>query len=103
VPNLTCNHMPVARLVKDLNCTMTFCDDFSILQDRTSRTLIGVGEQRDVVYFYKKALVVKDQVNVMMSRDLWHNRMEHPSSEVFTTLHKSLGIFNAIKNSERGV
>ena len=45
VPNLNCNLMLVAKLVKDLNCTVIFCDDFCILQDRTSKIPIEVGEQ----------------------------------------------------------
>jgi len=46
---------------------------------------------------------MKDQVNVMISKDLWHNPKGAPSSEVLTILLKSLGISNTINNSEYGV
>ena len=46
---------------------------------------------------------MKNQVNVMISQEIWHNRMGHPSSEVLTTLLKSLGINSAINNDACGV
>ena len=55
VPNLNCNLISVANLCNDLNCTVTFSYEYCVLQDGTSRTLIGIGEQRDGVYFYKEA------------------------------------------------
>ena len=103
VPNLNCNLMSVAKLVKELNCTVTFCNDFCILQDCTSRTPIGLGQQRDGVYYYQGELKMKNQVNVMISQEIWHNRMGHPSSEVLTTLLKSLGIDSAMNNDAYGV
>jgi len=53
--NLNCNLVSVANLSKDSNCTLTFSNDFCVLRDCTSRTLIRVGEQRDGVYYYKEA------------------------------------------------
>ena len=44
VPELNCNLLSVAKLGTDLNCIVTFFDDSSVLQDRTSRILIVAGE-----------------------------------------------------------
>ena len=49
VPSLSCNLVLIARITKDLNCSMTFFDDGCVLHDCTSRTPIGAGEQRDWV------------------------------------------------------
>jgi len=43
VPNLNSNLVSVARMTKDLHCTITFFDDHCILQDRPSRNPIGLG------------------------------------------------------------
>jgi len=34
VPNLSCNLVSVAKITKELNCTVTFFDNSCILQDR---------------------------------------------------------------------
>jgi len=45
VPNLSCNLVSIARITKDLNCSVTFFYDGCVLQDRISRMPIGMGEQ----------------------------------------------------------
>ena len=52
VPKLNCNLISVSKLCKQLNCAVTYFDDFCVIQDRTSRTPIRSGEQRDDVYYY---------------------------------------------------
>jgi len=44
VPNLNCNLISISKLCKQLNCVMTYFDEFCVIQDRTSRTLIGAGD-----------------------------------------------------------
>ena len=46
VPSLKCNLIFIAKLCQELNCSVTFFDDFCVLQDRILRTPIGAGEQR---------------------------------------------------------
>lgn len=69
----------------------------------TSRIPIGVGEERDGVYYCNGAPKMKNQVNIMISQELWHNRMGHPSSEVSTIFLKSLGITSTMNNNAHGV
>ena len=45
VLTLKCNLLSIAKLCKELNSSVTFFDDFCILQDHILRTSIGVGEQ----------------------------------------------------------
>ena len=45
VPKLNCNLVSVLKLCKQLKCSVTFFDDCCVIQDRTSRTLNGMGEQ----------------------------------------------------------
>ena len=55
-----------------------------VIQDPTTRTLIGVGESRRGVYFYKDTIAVDIQVNKVVSYDLWLCRLGHPSSHILS-------------------
>jgi len=73
VPKLNCNLVSVAKIVRDLNCSVAFFYDHCVLQDRISRTPIGAGKQRDKVYYYGRPSS-KKQSNAIQSGDLWHRR-----------------------------
>ena len=90
VPELDYNLLSVAKLCRDLKCTVTFSDKSCVLQDCTSRTPIGVGEQRDGVYYYSGTPQAKNQVNVVGTRQLWHHRFGHTSHEVMLGFFKNL-------------
>ena len=92
VHELYCNILSVAELCKDLKCTVIFFDDSYVLQDHTSRTPIGVGEQRDGVYYYLGASKKKHQVNAVGTRSLWHHRFGHPSHEAMSVFFRNLRI-----------
>ena len=42
VPNLNCSLVSISKLCKQLNCIVTYFDEFCSIQNQTSRTLIGV-------------------------------------------------------------
>ena len=90
VPNLKCNLVSISKLCKQLNCVVTYFDDFRVIQNRSLRTLIGAGEQREGVYYFKDTPA--RQVNAVDTSCLWHRRLGHPSSEVLSLLPSSLGI-----------
>ena len=86
VPSLKCKLISIARLCKELNCSVTFFDDFCVLQDCTLRTPIGAGQQRGGVYFFKDGSLEARQINAINSMDLWHKRLRHPSHEILSLL-----------------
>ena len=90
VPRLNCNLVSISKLCKQLNCSVTYFDDICVIQDRTLRTLIGAGEQKKGVYYYKKSK--PNQVNVVSTRCLWHKRLGHPSSDIMSLLPHCLEI-----------
>jgi len=54
-----------------------------VRQDRTSRKLIGEGERRDGLYYFKEIphiMALKVDKGVFL--DLWHQRLEYPSMQV---------------------
>jgi hypothetical protein len=83
VPGLNCNLISVSQLTDDTNCIVQVTNSLCVVQDRTLKTLIGVGERRDGLYYFvgirhEKAFRVGD-ISVF---DLWHKRMGHPSKKV---------------------
>lgn len=59
---------------------MTLTHDFCVVQDRTSKTLIGAGEQRDGVY------QLRTLKEACAHRTLWHRRLGHPSDRLSVSL-----------------
>jgi len=47
VPNFSCNLISVAQLIRELNCVVIFDGDLCVIQDRISKSLIGVGRLRE--------------------------------------------------------
>jgi len=70
VPKLKCNLVSISKLCKQLNYAMKFFNKSCVIQDHTSRTLIGSGEQRGEVYYYRELLL--RQVNAVDVRGSWH-------------------------------
>ena len=56
VPTLTCNLISVSQLLADTSCSMMFTNELCLVQDPISRTLTGVGEQRNGVYVFQDIL-----------------------------------------------
>ncbi|GKC02232.1 retrovirus-related pol polyprotein from transposon TNT 1-94, partial [Tanacetum coccineum] len=75
------------QLLDDYDGVAQFTNKFCVMQDCTSRMLIGAGEQREGLYFYKRMVNVMD----VTARDVgcfetWHKRLGHPSSKVVESI-----------------
>lgn len=87
VPSLQCNLISVSQLLKNSNYTVQFTDKLCLVQDPTSRTPIGAGEQRERLYYlrgFAKEATMK--TNKEVSLDLLHQRLGHASLKVLQTL-----------------
>ncbi|KAK2994898.1 hypothetical protein RJ640_001881 [Escallonia rubra] len=78
VPDFCFNLMSVSKLTRDLNCTLTFWQNFFVIQDLHSRRLIGVGRERNGLYYLEpikggKALTARNTI----SANTWHLRLGH--------------------------
>lgn len=84
VPNLQCHLVSVGCLVQETTCHVIFNDQCCVIQERLSKTEIGRGELRNGVYVFASypasALVVKSDPFIL------HQRLGHPSSDVFPFL-----------------
>ena len=53
IPTFKCNLISTQKLAIDENCLVSYEPNFCIIQDLTSKTLIGVGDPGDEVYYFK--------------------------------------------------
>ena len=83
VPRLTCNLILFAQLLKELCCIVTLIDKLYVIQDRTSRMVIGVCEERDRVYcLCSTAPTAKScHASEADSNQVWHQRFGHFSRQ----------------------
>ncbi|CAH9074692.1 unnamed protein product, partial [Cuscuta europaea] len=79
IPKFQCNLLSASRLTKDLNCTLTFFQDFCVLQDLPSKKPIGVGRFRDGLYYLDFPRGEGMAMSVSINSDLWHQRLGHAS------------------------
>lgn len=56
VPTLSCNLISISQLIDETNCVFSFTGDLCVMQDHTSKMLIGASERRDGLYYFKKHL-----------------------------------------------
>ncbi|KAL0427097.1 UNVERIFIED_CONTAM: hypothetical protein Slati_2884500 [Sesamum latifolium] len=81
VPQLSCNLISLASIINDLHCFVTLTDKLCVIQDRISRTLIGVGKQKDGIYLLSYEAPVKSyHTSATSNYQLWHRRLGHASS-----------------------
>jgi len=101
VPTFKVDLISVSHLMRGLNCSITFFLYWCILQDLATRRMIGLGKQRDGLY-YLTALVTNKTVNTsspptkqptcnltISSTDLWHHRLGHASSPCLSFIAKN--------------
>lgn len=73
VPDLSCTLISLARLLRELSCYAMFTDKVCVIQDRTSKMLIGAGEERNGVYHFRGEVTASaNRVSREDSKKLWH-------------------------------
>ncbi|KAF5784023.1 putative RNA-directed DNA polymerase [Helianthus annuus] len=77
IPEFTCNLLSVSRLTQDLHCTVTFFPDFFIMQDLSSRKLIGTGKCQQGLY--RMRMVGRERMAMAVGNDVWHRHLGHAS------------------------
>ena len=101
IPNFSCNLISVAQLIRELKCIVIFDEDLCVIQDRTSKSLIGVGRLREGVY-YDSFSPSRVQVNMVGSHNMWHGCLEHSSHPILSMLSKELKISRCVENKVDG-
>ena len=95
VPSLDCTLISVSKLLKHSNCFALFTDTIVVLEDRSSKTLIGAGEERDGVYFFRDVRVGRaNRADGNKDQLLWHRRRGHPAFANSSSLPMLSGVLN---------
>ena len=100
VPDLNCNLVSIAQLTNELFCTVIFTKKWCVIQDHTMKRLIGVGEQRRGVYFFTEDQPGAVSVNKVVTHDLWHRRLGHPSKKVMSLLSNDIRSCDGTSSTE---
>jgi len=88
---LKCNLISIAQLVEDLYCTVTFNCKLCVIQDHTTKMLIGTGEHKKGVYFYKRDATAEIQINQVVISGELVTRYIHSKNQVADIFTKALG------------
>ena len=79
----------MSQLLDDSNLVVQFINKICAIQDHNSRMVIGAGEQREGLYFFKGVTPIRAyKTTGIASYDLWHRRMGHPSSRVIDLIYE---------------
>lgn len=95
IPNFKCNLISVSQLCKELNCDVLFSSNLCVIQDRTSRRMIGQGELQGGVYQLQRVLSNStNRAAAVRPCDLWHRRLGHPSYRLQINGIETGGVMN---------
>ena len=105
VPSFKVDLMSVIRITKYLHCSVTFFPYWCILQDLMTKNMIGLGKQRDRIYYLVALASEKSKhqppsatttscrlpsSQVASPTALWHHRLGHLSSSRLDFMAKHL-------------
>ncbi|CAL9024038.1 unnamed protein product, partial [Prunus brigantina] len=93
VPSFNVNLLSVSKITRDLHCTIIFHPGFCILQDLTTKKVIGLGKEHNGLYYLTKPTDIKPPPaahTTSTNSDLWHRRLGHPSAAPLQFLSKSV-------------
>nr|KYP76552.1 Retrovirus-related Pol polyprotein from transposon TNT 1-94 [Cajanus cajan] len=109
VPSCKVDLMSASRVTRDLNCSVTFFPQSCVLQDLMTGTTIGLGEQRDGLYYLvamnklhnpvQSIHTIKFTYTFNLSSILWHRRLGHLSYSKLYFLAKKFLHFRLEKNN----
>lgn len=88
VPQFQVNLLSVNKLTKALNCIVIFFADFCVVQDATTRKMIGMDKQHNGLYYLAQDQNPILTYSIRKHSNLWHQCLRHPSSSPLQVLTK---------------
>ncbi|KAL3326682.1 hypothetical protein AABB24_037395 [Solanum stoloniferum] len=95
VPGSPFNLASVSRLTKALHCSITFFDDFFLMQDRSTGQMIGTGHESQGLYYLTSSNSLT-ACSVTDSPDIIHKRLGHPSLSKLQKMVPSLSSLSTL-------
>lgn len=101
VEDMPSDLISVGQLMDENICVVQLVDNFLVIQDRTTRAVIGVGKREaGSFYFYILDSVEAVKTSDEVSYDLWHHRLGHPSATVISLISDVISSNNLNKACE---
>lgn len=85
IPSFKYNLLSVHHLTKNNHCAVIFFPTFCLLQDLTSKKMIGAGEERNDICYFKTENPIALNATNESDHTLWHQRLGHPSFSCLPT------------------
>ncbi|KAM2583718.1 hypothetical protein TB2_044793 [Malus domestica] len=99
VPGFRVNLMSVSKATRELNCLIIFFPTFCLLQDLATKKMIGLGKERDGLYYLVSVqedfAIRQNKLGVVAASasapsNVWHQRLGHLSTGPARVLSSSI-------------
>ncbi|KAJ0017827.1 hypothetical protein Pint_10779 [Pistacia integerrima] len=97
VPDFKFNLISIAKLTKDLSCSVSFFPDFCVIQDLSNGQVKGIGKQTEGLYF----LLSQSPSELAHSRSLSPDADSHSSSSTNDVSHAVIPSFAVSNNTKQ--
>ena len=94
VPSFQFNLISVGKLTHDANCIVTFLPNSCLIQDQSSRKVIGAGKLHDGLFLFQLPVTHPKCLQSTSSSNLWHQRLGHPSHQRLQLLSNYISDLN---------
>lgn len=73
----------IGQLMDENHCVLQMVDHFLVVQDRTTRILIGAGSRVGGTFLFRSTEIAASVTTKEANKyELWHSRMGHPSAKI---------------------
>lgn len=96
VPQFNCNLLSISALIKNTYLIVSFFENHFIIQDPTTKKMIGKGERLQDLYILQMNTKIKNTITPVsvnsISVQIWHNRLGHLSFQRLTDMQSQIPI-----------
>ncbi|XP_071727921.1 uncharacterized protein [Rutidosis leptorrhynchoides] len=94
IPEYCVNLLSVNKLTKSDKFFVGFNETNCFIQDFVINEVVGIGDEHDGLYMFKKYVLGISNNSSSCTMKLWHSRLGHPASQVLNILSDSLKFTN---------
>lgn len=96
VPQFNCNLLSISALIKNTDLIVSFFENHFIIQDPTTKKMIGKGERLQDLYILQMNTKIKNTITPVsvnsISVQIWHNILGHLSFQRLTDMQSQIPI-----------
>lgn len=88
VPDFNCNLLSVSKVTRDLGFSLAFLPDLCYIQYLYLKNLVGIGKERDRLYYLELTEREKAAMVVLRKYDVWYKKLGHTSEVVLRKIQQ---------------